>query len=188
MKLDVKLPEEFEKKWKRLRAYLDDDQILALAAVDMLWERHGNEVCRFERLKVSQAKRLRECKRRLDGLQTRKVSVAATDSSPVFVGRFRRRLGDNGMLALPSAWLDALGDPQSVCLCRKKSDGEVRLFSDRDANALSPREAKVVRRDVDARGRISIPAEWRLNGMGDRVVLVGKLRYAVIGTSCYRKR
>jgi len=188
MKLDVKLPEEFEKKWKRLRAYLDDDQILALAAVDLLWEQHGKYVCRAERLKASQAKRLRECKRRLDGLQTRKVRVSDSDSSPVFVGRFRRRLGDNGLLALPSAWLDALGDPPSVCLCRRKSDGEICLLSDHDADALSPREAAVMRREVDVRGRISVPAEWQRDGMSDSVVLVGKLRYVLIVTSCGRKR
>lgn len=182
MTIDAKLPVAFERKWNRLRAYLEDDQILALAAVDLLWERHGDDVCRSERLKAYHAKRLRECKQQLDGLRTRKTAASKSDSTPLFVGSFRRRMDGNGLLTLPSYWLNELGKPSFVCLCRKKVDGEVCLLADRDADAVSAREAKVVRRVVDDRGRISIPAEWQRNWMGAGVVLIGKLRYAVIGT------
>ncbi len=65
MKIDVKLPTEFEQKWKQLRAFVKDDQILALAAVDLLWEEHGDDVCQGERLRASLAKRLKDCKARL---------------------------------------------------------------------------------------------------------------------------
>jgi len=184
MKIDVELPVEFERKWKRLRAYLRDDQILALAAIDLLWERNGDDVCRAERLKNAHAKRLQNCKRRLDGLLMRLPDAAMHEQVPVFVGRFRRRLDENGLLALPSAWLAALEKPQFVCLCRKKSDGEVWLLAERDVDSVSPCEAKVVRKAVDEMGRIAIPAKWRGRGTSVGIVLVGKLRYAVIGTRC----
>jgi len=182
MKIDAKLPVAFERKWNRLRTYLEDDQVLALVAVDLLWERHGDDVCRFERLKASHAKRLWECKQRLDGLRTRKTVASKSDSTPVFAGSFRRRMDGNGLLALPLDWLNELGKPSFVYLCRKKADGEICLLSEQDADTISSREARVVRRDVDERGRISIPDEWQRNGMEAGVALVGKLRYAVIIT------
>jgi len=182
MKIDTKLSVAFERKWNRLRAYLEDDQVLALAAVDLLWERHGDDVCRFERLKDSHAKRLRKCKQRLAGLRTRRTAASKSNPTPVFVGSFRRRMEGNGLLALPSDWLNELGKPSFVYLCRKKTDGEICLFVERDADAVSACEAKIVRRDVDERGRISIPTEWQWNKMGAGVTLVGKLRHAVIKT------
>ncbi len=65
MKIDVKLPTEFEQKWKRLRAFVKDDQILALAVVDLMWEKYGDDACQDERLRASLAKRLKDCKARL---------------------------------------------------------------------------------------------------------------------------
>ncbi len=69
MKIDVKLPVEFEQKWKQLRAFVKDDQILALAVVDLLWEKYGDDVCQNERLRASLANRLKDCKARLQNIE-----------------------------------------------------------------------------------------------------------------------
>ena len=50
MKVSIKLPVEFESKWKRLLAvYGPDAEALAVAAVESLWKKYRKDVEAFER-------------------------------------------------------------------------------------------------------------------------------------------
>ena len=66
MKINQRLPPKFAAKWKRLLAWMEGDtETLALAAVDLLWDKYGREVVQTEKRKIRYAKKIEETKRRL---------------------------------------------------------------------------------------------------------------------------
>ena len=66
MKINQRLPPKFAAKWKRLLAWMEGDtETLALAAVDLLWDKYGRDVVQTEKRKIRYAKKIEETKRRL---------------------------------------------------------------------------------------------------------------------------
>lgn len=79
MKINQKLPPEFAAKWKRLLAWQDGDaEVLALAAVDLLWKRYGKEVVRTERREAAYRKKIADTKHRLDAMVKRRGKGVAS--------------------------------------------------------------------------------------------------------------
>ena len=79
MRINQKLPPGFEAKWKRLLAWQDGDaEVLALAAVDLLWKRYGKEVVQAERRVAAYRKKIADTKRRLDAMMKRRGKGAAS--------------------------------------------------------------------------------------------------------------
>lgn len=67
MKIDVELPPAFARKWKCLLADQGGDpEGLALAAVDLLWEKYGKDAQRSRRMRTAQEKRLEDCRGKLN--------------------------------------------------------------------------------------------------------------------------
>ena len=66
MIINQRLPPKFATKWKRLLAWMEGDtETLALAAVDLLWDKYGRDVVQTEKRKIRYAKKIEETKRRL---------------------------------------------------------------------------------------------------------------------------
>ena len=66
MQINQRLPPKFATKWKRLLAWMEGDtETLALAAVDLLWDKYGRDVVQSEKLEVRYAKKIEETKKRL---------------------------------------------------------------------------------------------------------------------------
>lgn len=66
MTINQRLPPKFAAKWKRLLAWMEGDtETLALAAVDLLWDKYGRDVVQTEKRKTRYAKKIEETKRHL---------------------------------------------------------------------------------------------------------------------------
>lgn len=62
MKVDIELPPAFSRKWECLLADQGDNpEGLALAAVDLLWEKYGKEAQRSRRMRLAQQRKLEDC-------------------------------------------------------------------------------------------------------------------------------
>ena len=72
MKIDVLIPGNFEKKWLRLKSCYGEEE-LAMAAVDLLWERYKDDVKSSERLARYHKEQIRNCKKKMASLKTRRA-------------------------------------------------------------------------------------------------------------------
>jgi len=104
MQIRVKLPSDYELKWKRLlAAYGPNADELAIMAVELLWAKCHRQVESSERLKSKLSTSVSAAKKRLAQIATKKKPAAS-----VFVGKFTSRVSGGGNVAIPKEWLPAL--------------------------------------------------------------------------------
>lgn len=100
MSVDVELPPNEADKWSRLLgAYDNDAETLAIAAIDLLWDKYGDSVVNAERLRERLDGSIRETGKRIRSSRSDRIA-----RSVVFVGAKDCPLGEDWTIGLPEDW------------------------------------------------------------------------------------
>jgi len=175
MRLNIKLPPAYEKKWQRISAFLGSEvDVLIVQGIDYVWERYGGDVVGAEKMAM-------RCKRNLENAEL-KLMKSQMNGTVSLVGSFKRKVDESGCFRLPKCWFRALSAPSSIWLLRDKE--RICLLSEEELVKCDRNTKRLASElSVDTKGKVKFDTESNLSCFGKFVTLSGCIRYITIQPS-----